>query len=128
MLGHLEEALAAFDAAGAIVQDLGVPLAQASLLHVLLPQGHDPVRRPAALVPAPLRRVEPEILAEPDRRLVEITHGVHDVVDPEHAVTLSVGSVPRRATRWAGHADPAFGRGSSTGTTRSPISSTTSAD
>ena len=41
-------------------------------LQVLITQRHDPVRRPPALVPPALGRIQSELLAEPDRGLIEI--------------------------------------------------------
>ena len=64
------------------------PVHRGNELQVLIAQRHDPVRRPPALVPPALGRIESELLAEPDRGLIEIGDGVHDVVEPEHAATL----------------------------------------
>src|SRR4029453_14877566 len=43
-----------------------------------------------ALVPPAFGRIQSELLAEPDRGLIEIGDGVRDVVEPEHAATLVV--------------------------------------
>ena len=42
-------------------------------------------------MPPALDRVQPERLAEPDRGLVQIGDGEHDVVEPKHAATLAEG-------------------------------------
>jgi hypothetical protein len=39
-------------------------------------------------VPPAFGRIQSELLAEPERGLIEIGDGVHDVVEPEHAATL----------------------------------------
>ena len=59
-------------------------------LHVLVAERHDPVRGPPARAARP-RSSQPELLAEPDRGLVQIGDGVHDVVEPQHAATLAEG-------------------------------------
>ena len=57
-------------------------------------------------MPPAFGRIESELLAEPERGLIEIGDGVHDVVEPEHAATLVVSGPTFRASKSSSDIDP----------------------